>query len=180
MDLECCEGPGGRRTEVDCMVPCLHTGLSAPRSKGSVGWTPCCQGLKQPTRNQSQWPNTAGPLMLGLREWVGWKGWAVLHREGDTAKGQVSGESCARAWDQVWDTLVGCSITHCMSSAAHSQRHWPFCHNVLPHASPTPLFSLLGLDLAPTHWENAQSIPQDACTEKHLFLGCPSYEIFLS
>lgn len=31
---------------------CLHTGLSAPRSKGAVGWRPCCEGLETAL---SQW-----------------------------------------------------------------------------------------------------------------------------
>lgn len=31
----------------------LHTGLSAPRSKGAVGWRPCCEGLETvPCRNE--------------------------------------------------------------------------------------------------------------------------------
>lgn len=84
-----------------------------------------------------------------------------------------------RSWAQVWASLVRCSITHCMSSPAHSQRHWPLCHNILSHSSPVPLFSLLGLSLAPTRWGNAQSIPQDACTEKDLLLECSGYEEIL-
>lgn len=179
MDLDYA-GPSGRRTEVDWMVPVSVHWPVCTKTPGICWVETVLWGLETIYPKSVSVAESCWSSYTGAQGVSGLEGWAVLHWEADTAEGQVRGESCARAWAQVWDTLVGCSITHCMSSPAHSQRHWPLYHNVLPRSSPVPLFSLLGLGLAPTHWGNAQSIPQDACAEKDLLLGCSSYEILLS
>lgn len=92
------------------------------------------------------------------------------------------GRAAARARAQVWGDPVGRSISaHRASPPAHSQRHRALCHKAVPHSTPFLIFSLLGLDWAPTEQGKAQSITQDGGMGKRLLPGCSGYgEILLS